>query len=157
MKKTSLFQIMLNWSDRAGNDFPAPASLFALFARGALSMSYCGHIGGWQVIHPGTGETVVPVNLLSRHGIHRILVEMVDNYTGFAPLGIVMVAMLCIGVAEKRGLVHALIRLLVLNSPKRLLTFVVVFTGVISNVASDIGYVLLIPMAGVIFIAIGRH
>ena len=157
MKKTSLFQRMLNWTERAGNALPHPATLFALFALGALVISYIGHIAGWQVIHPGTGETVVPVNLLSRHGIHRILVEMVDNYTGFAPLGIVMVAMLGIGVAEKSGLVHALIRLLVLNSPKRLLTFVVVFTGVISNVASDIGYVLLIPMAGVIFIAVGRH
>lgn len=148
---------MLNWTERAGNALPHPATLFALFALGALIVSYIGHVAGWEVIHPGTGETVVPENLLSRKGIHRILVEMVENYTGFAPLGIVMVAMLGIGIAEKSGLVHTLIRLLVLNSPKRLLTFVIVITGVISNVASDIGYVLLIPMAGVIFMAVGRH
>src|SRR6056297_979275 len=65
--------------------------------------------------------------------------------------------MLGIGIAEQSGLVHAIIRLLVLNSPKHLLTFVLVFTGVVSNVASDVGYVLLIPMAGVIFLAVGRH
>ena len=148
---------MLNWTERAGNALPHPATLFAIFALSVLVVSYIGHLLGWEVIHPGTGETVTPVNLLSREGIHRILIEMVDNYTGFAPLGIVMVAMLGIGIAEKSGLVHALIRLLVLNSPRHLLTFVLVFSGIISNVASDIGYVLLIPMAGVIFMAVGRH
>jgi aminobenzoyl-glutamate transport protein len=82
---------------------------------------------------------------------------MVDNFTGFAPLGIVLVAMLGIGIAEQSGLINAIIRMLVLNSPKHLLTFVVVFSGILSNVASDVGYVLLIPLAGVIFIAVGRH
>ncbi len=157
MKKTGLFQKLLNWTERAGNALPHPATLFALFALGALVISLVGHLLGWEVVHPGTGEIVKPVNLLSREGVHRILLEMVDNYTGFAPLGIVMVAMLGIGIAEKSGLVHTLIRLLVLNSPRRLLTFVIVFSGIISNVASDIGYVLLIPMAAVIFMAVGRH
>jgi aminobenzoyl-glutamate transport protein len=82
---------------------------------------------------------------------------MVENYTGFAPLGIVMVALLGIGIAESSGLIGALIRLLVLKSPQKLLTFVIVFSGVISNVASDLGYVLLIPMAGIIFHSVGRH
>ncbi|MGM0622136.1 MAG: AbgT family transporter, partial [Bacteroidota bacterium] len=148
---------VLNWTERFGNALPHPATLFALFALGALLISALGHFMQWEVVHPGTKEIVRPVNLLSHDGIHRILLEMVDNFTGFAPLGIVLVAMLGIGVAEQSGLVHAIIRLLVLNSPKHLLTFVLVFTGVVSNVASDVGYVLLIPMAGVIFLAVGRH
>ncbi len=156
-KKAGIFKRLLNWTERAGNALPHPATLFALFALTALVVSLAGHLLGWEVTHPATGEIVRPVNLLSREGIHRILLEMVDNYTGFAPLGIVMVAMLGIGIAEKSGLVHTIIRLLVLNSPKKLLTFVIVFSGVLSNVASDIGYVLLIPMAGVIFLAVGRH
>src|SRR5690554_1088944 len=156
-RSQGVFQRVLNWTERAGNALPHPATLFALFALGALLFSLVGHLLGWEVIHPGTKEVVRPVNLLSTEGIHRILLEMVDNYTGFAPLGIVMVAMLGIGIAEKSGLVHTIIRLLVLNSPKRLLTFVIVFTGIISNVASDIGYVLLVPLAGVIFLAVGRH
>jgi aminobenzoyl-glutamate transport protein len=82
---------------------------------------------------------------------------MVDNFTGFAPLGIVLVAMLGIGIAEQSGLIHAVIRLLVLNAPGKILTFVIVFSGIISNMASDVGYVLLIPLAGVIFLAVGRH
>jgi len=155
--KTGVLQKILNWTERAGNALPHPATLFALFALAALLLSALGHVLGWEVIHPGTKEIVRPVNLLSQHGIHRILLEMVDSFTGFAPLGIVLVAMLGIGIAEQSGLIHAVIRLLVLNAPGKLLTFVIVFTGIISNVASDVGYVLLIPLAGVIFIAVGRH
>jgi aminobenzoyl-glutamate transport protein len=155
--KTGILQRMLNWTERAGNALPHPATLFAIFALMALGFSWLGHILEWEVIHPGTKEIVRPVNLLSHDGLHRILLDMVKNFTDFAPLGIVLVAMLGIGIAEQSGLIHALIRLLVLNSPKRLLTFVVVFTGIISNMAADVGYVLLIPLAGVIFIAVGRH
>ncbi|MEA1877690.1 MAG: AbgT family transporter [Bacteroidota bacterium] len=156
-KNSGIFERMLNWTERAGNALPHPATLFALFALAVLVLSAIGFVLGWEVIHPGTKEIVRPVNLLSHDGIHRILLEMVDNFTGFAPLGIVLVAMLGIGIAEQSGLINAVIRMLVLNSPKRLLTFVLVFTGILSNVASDVGYILLIPLAGVIFVAVGRH
>jgi len=156
-KKRGVLQRILNWTERAGNALPHPATLFALFALAALLISALGHVLGWEVIHPGTKEIVRPVNLLSHDGVHRILLEMVDNFTGFAPLGIVLVAMLGIGIAEQSGLIHAIIRLLVLNAPGKLLTFVIVFAGIVSNVASDVGYVLLIPLAGVIFLAVGRH
>jgi len=155
--KEGVLQKLLNWTERVGNALPHPATLFALFALAALLLSGLGHLLGWEVIHPGTKELVRPVNLLSHDGVHRILLEMVDNFTGFAPLGIVLVAMLGIGIAEHSGLIHALIRLLVLNAPAKLLTFVVVFAGIISNMAADVGYVLLIPLAGVIFLAVGRH
>ena len=155
--KTSIFQRMLNWTEKAGNALPHPATLFALFAIGTLILSAVGHLLGWEAIHPATKEIIKPINLLSHDGIHRVLLEMVDNFTGFAPLGIVLVAMLGIGIAEQSGLINAVIRLLVLKSPKHLLTFVIVFAGILSNVASDVGYVLLIPLAGVIFIAVGRH
>jgi aminobenzoyl-glutamate transport protein len=156
-KSTGLFQRMLNWTERAGNALPHPATLFAMMAALVLLFSWLGHIWDWEAIHPGTKEIIKPVNLLSKDGIHRILLELVNNFTGFAPLGIVLVAMLGIGVAEQSGLIHALIKLLVMKSPRNLLTFVIVFTGVMSNAASDVGYVLLIPLAGVIFLAIGRH
>lgn len=156
-KESGIFKRILNWTERAGNALPHPATLFALFALSALLFSAIGHYLGWEAIHPGTKELIKPVNLLSHDGIHRILLEMVDNFTGFAPLGIVLVAMLGIGIAEQSGLINAIIRLLVLNSPKHLLTFVLVFSGILSNLASDVGYVLLIPLAGVIFYAVGRH
>ena len=150
-------QKVLDWTERAGNALPHPATIFALFALSALLLSGLGHLLKWSATHPATGEVIGVVNLLSQEGIHRILLEMVDNFTGFAPLGIVLVAMLGIGIAEQSGLIHAVIRLLVLNAPGKILTFVIVFAGIISNMASDVGYVLLIPLAGVIFLAVGRH
>ena len=156
-QKKSFIERSLNFVERAGNALPHPATLFGLFALTTLLLSAVAVWLGWSATHPATGETVLPVNLLSKDGIHRIILELVDNFTGFAPLGIVLVAMLGIGIAEQSGIISALIRLLVISSPKKILTFVLVFAGIISNVASDIGYVLLIPLAGVIFKAIGRH
>ncbi|MCP5112086.1 MAG: AbgT family transporter, partial [bacterium] len=88
---------------------------------------------------------------------HRILTAMVTNFTNFAPLGTVLVAMLGIGVMEGSGLIGAALKLLVLSAPKRLLTFAIVLAGVLSNAASEIGYVLLVPLAAVIFLGVGRH
>jgi len=155
--KTSIIARSLNFIERAGNALPHPATLFGLFALATLLLSAMAVWFGWTAVHPATGEIIHPVNLLSKDGIHKVILELVNNFTGFAPLGIVLVAMLGIGIAEQSGIISALIRLLVLSSPKKILTFVLVFAGIISNVASDIGYVLLIPLAGVIFKAIGRH
>lgn len=147
----------LNFVERVGNALPHPATLFALMAGSVLLFSLVAHLTGWTAVHPVTNETVEPINLLSKEGIHRVILEMVENFTSFAPLGIVLVAMLGIGMAEGSGLISALIRKLVLSAPKRLLTFILVFSGILSNFASDIGYVLLIPLAGVIFLSVGRH
>ena len=156
-KKDSLFQRFLSYTEKAGNALPHPATIFASFAIITLVVSYIAASLGWFAVHPTTQEIIRPVNLLTVEGLHRIILEMVHNYTSFAPLGIVLVAMLGIGVAEGSGLISALIRMLVLSSPQKLLTFILVFSGVISNTASDVGYVLLIPLGGIIFIAVGRH
>ena len=156
-KKISLFTKMLNYTEWVGNALPHPATLFIIFAVGALVLSWIASIAGWSAVHPGTGEVITPVNLLSKDGIHRIILEMVSNFTGFAPLGVVLVAVLGLGVAESSGLIDSVIRLLVIKSPRKILTFVLVFAGILSNVAADVGYVLLIPLAGTIFLAIGRH
>jgi aminobenzoyl-glutamate transport protein len=110
-----------------------------------------------EVVHPGTGETIKPVNLLSVEGLHRILTNLVVNFTSFAPLGTVLVSLLGIGIAEGSGFIGAALRLLVLSAPRRLLTFVIVFAGILSNTASEVGYVLLVPLAAVIFQSAGRH
>jgi aminobenzoyl-glutamate transport protein len=157
-KKAGFTSRMLYWVERGGNALPHPATLFGAFAFLILVLSWIGgYIFDWTATHPATGETIHAVNLLSREGFHRILLEMVDNYTGFAPLGIVMVALLGIGIAESSGLVSAAIRLLILKSPGKIITFVIVFAGIASNTASDLGYVLIIPMGGMIFHSVGRH
>jgi len=157
MAKKSALNQFLSIIERGGNALPHPASLFAILALMALFFSWLGGVFGWSVLHPTTKELIVVENLLSKEGFHRIMLEMVKNYTSFAPLGIVMVALLGVGIAESSGLISAVIRLLVLRSPRKLLTFVLVFTGILSNMASDLGYVLIIPMAGIIFHAVGRH
>jgi aminobenzoyl-glutamate transport protein len=162
MKKNN--KIFQNWTTKflniievGGNTLPHPATLFAGFAVLVVILSGVASYFKLQVAHPATGELIQVVNLFSVSGLHRILEEMVENFTGFAPLGTVLVAMLGIGVAEGSGLIGAVLRLLVLTAPKKLLTFVIVFAGILSNTASEVGYVLLVPLAGIIFLAVGRH
>ena len=147
----------LNRIERVGNALPHPALLFAIFAITVLFASWITSLFGLSVQHPGTGETINVVNLFSTKGIHMILTKMVTNFTSFAPLGIVIVAMLGIGLAERSGLIGAIIRKLVLAAPPKLLTFVLVFAGILSNMASSVGYVLLVPLGAIIFIAAKRH
>ncbi|MFW5738848.1 MAG: AbgT family transporter [Myxococcota bacterium] len=155
--KQNLLQRSLGAVERLGNALPHPGTLFAVMALLVLVASAITARFDLSVVHPGTGETIRPVNLLTVEGFHRILTEMVDNFTGFAPLGTVLVAMLGIGIAEGSGLIGAALRLLVMSAPRRLLTFVLVFAGVLSNTASEVGYVLIVPLAASIFLAAGRH
>jgi aminobenzoyl-glutamate transport protein len=157
VKKRTFISIFLNTVERVGNALPHPATLFGLFALIVLILSAIFAAIGSSAVHPVTGETFEAVNLLSRDGLHLILTKTVKNFTNFAPLGIVLVAMLGIGLAEHSGLIGVLIRGLVLYSPPKILTFIIVLAGIVSNLASSVGYVLLVPLAGTIFMAIGRH
>jgi aminobenzoyl-glutamate transport protein len=143
--------------ERAGNALPHPATLFMLAALGVVVLSAVVAALGISVTHPGTGKTITPVSLLTVEGLHRMITSLVSNFTGFAPLGTVLVAMLGIGVAEGSGLIGAALKRLVLAAPRRLLTFTIVFAGVMSNTGGEVGYVLLLPMAATIFLAVGRH
>ncbi len=147
----------LKMVERGGNALPHPATLFAIMA---VLVIVASAVASWldvAVVHPGTGETITVVNLVSISGLHRIITSMVTNFTGFAPLGTVLVAMLGIAVAEGSGLIGAALRLVVLAAPARLLTFAIVFAGVMSNTGGEVGYVLLVPLAALIFRAVGRH
>ena len=143
--------------EKGGNALPHPALLFGIFALSVLVLSAVGAFLGWNGIHPATGEQVDVVNLMSRQGLHRIVLEMVGNYTSFAPLGIVMVAMLGLGIAENSGMIKSAINAMLVKTPPNFITLMVVFTAVISKVAGDLGYLLVIPLAGVIFHSVGRN
>lgn len=155
--KRRLTDRFLDVIERVGNALPDPTTLFALSALAVVVLSGIAAQFDLSVAHPTTGEVIEPVSLLSVDGLHRILTGLVTNFTGFAPLGTVLVALIGIGVAEVSGLIGAVMRLLVLKSPRALLTPVVVFCGVLSNAASEVGYVLLVPLAALIFKAAGRH
>ena len=142
--------------EKIGNALPNPALLFGILALTVLVLSALGALLGWYGEHEAIGRIEV-YNLLSREGMHRIILETVTNYTSFAPLGIVMVALLGIGVTESSGLLKAAINGMLVKAPAKAVTFIVIFAGLLSNVASDLGYVLIIPLAGVIFHSLGRH
>lgn len=153
-----------NWTDKflfivekGGNALPDPATLFAIFAVLVMLVSWLVYSLNVEMLHPGTGEMVGVKSLISKDGLAFMLTKMVTNFTGFAPLGTVLVALLGIGIAEGSGLIGTVLRMIVLGSPKKLLTVVIVFAGVISNTASEVGYVLLVPLAAIIFLAAGRH
>ena len=155
--RRSLVTRFLSVVEGVGNALPNPATLFALFALSLIGLSWVFARLGATAVNPKDGSLVEPINLLSREGLHWILEHTITNFTGFAPLGTVLVAMLGIGVAEKSGLIGTALRQLVHSAPRRLLTFVIVFAGVMSNMASDVGYVLLVPMGALIFMSVGRH
>lgn len=157
LKKRSWTDRFLAVIEKGGNALPDPATLFFLFALGIMVISAIINALGASFIHPGTGEGVEVRSLLSKEGIAYVLTSLVTNFTGFAPLGTVLVALLGIGIAEASGLIGTGLRLIVLSSPKKLLTVVIVFAGVLSNTASEVGYVLLVPLSAVIFQAAGRH
>jgi len=157
VKPAGFINKLLYYVEKTGNALPHPATLFAIFAALIIVISFITAQFDISVTHPGTGEIVRPFNLVSVEGLHMILTEMVTNFTGFAPLGVVLVALLGIGIAEGSGLIGTALRLMVLSSPKKILTFVIVFAGVISNTASEVGYVVLVPLSAVIFLAVGRH
>ncbi len=148
---------MLNVIERVGNKLPHPGALFAYFALGIIFLSWLVSMFNVTTVHPGTGETIEAVNLLSKTGLHMIMTGMVTNFTSFAPLGTVLVALLGIGIAESSGLMSTGLRLLVISAPRQLLTFAIVFAGILSNTASEVGYVVLVPLGGMIFLAVGRN
>lgn len=153
----NLISGLLGGIERVGNKLPHPGALFAYFAIGIIILSGIVSFFNVSAVHPGTGNTVEAFNLLTREGLHMIMKNMVTNFTSFAPLGTVLVALLGIGIAESSGLMSTGLRLLVLSAPKRFLTFAIVFAGILSNTASEVGYVVLVPLGGMIFLAIGRN
>lgn len=155
--KRSFFYRVLDAIEIVGNKLPHPATLFALLAILVALLSGLLDVFHVSAKHPGTGEEIKAVSLINGDGLRRIVTNLVKNFTGFAPLGTVLVALLGIGIAEASGLINALLRALVLSAPKKLITMVVVFAGIMSNAASEAGYVILIPLAAVIFQAFGRH
>ncbi len=153
----------LNFIEKMGNKLPDPVTLFFILSILTVLISYIlGRIGvgvEYEIIKDGVEETVAvsAVNLLTKESMASFLKSMIGNFTSFAPLGVALVSMLGIGVAEGTGLIDALIKKLVLITPKRLITFVVVLLGVLSNVASDAGYVVLVPIGAMIFKSFGMN
>jgi len=164
-KKVSFVDKFLNVIEKGGNALPHPATLFGILALLMIVISGIGAALGWSVEFEGINRKTMQMenmviqtkSLMSAEGINYIFTSMVKNFTGFAPLGTVLVAIIGIGVCERSGLMAILLKKTALSTPKKMVTVMVVFLGIMSNVASDAGYVVLPPLAALIFLSFGRH
>ncbi|BDM62812.1 aminobenzoyl-glutamate transporter [Shewanella sp. NFH-SH190041] len=165
LSRKGWFVKFLNIVERLGNLLPHPITLFALFCLAVILISGVAGYFDLAVVDPrpegASGRSpdglIHVVSLMSGEGLRMIVSNLVTNFTGFAPLGTVLVALLGVGIAERSGMLSAAMRLMVIGASRRLVTLVIVFAGIVSNTASELGYVVLIPMAAMIFHSLGRH
>ncbi len=155
--KPSGMDRFLNFIERAGNKIPDPAILFfwALVITWVAS-ALLSNVS-FDLINPRTGDALVVNNLLTGEALASFLAGMVKTFTGFAPLGIVLVAMLGVGVADSSGFITTGLKKMLNFTPAKLLTPMLILVAIVSHTAADAGYVLVIPLGGIIFHAAGRH
>ncbi|MFO0896752.1 MAG: AbgT family transporter [Pirellulales bacterium] len=158
-------QRFLDLVETVGNKVPHPAVIFMILIGLVIVLSHALFLAGasvsYQVIDPVTheaaNESSAAKSLLTGEGLRFMYTSLIPNFMGFTAVGLMIVAMVGAGVAEASGLVTALIRKLVSVSPPKALTYILVFVGILSSVAADAGYLVLIPLAGTAFISVGRH
>ncbi|RZV31577.1 MAG: hypothetical protein EX262_08765 [Sphingomonadaceae bacterium] len=155
---------ILGWVERTGNKLPDPVFIFFYLIIALVIVSIIAAMTGVSALHPtaidestGAALRIDAVSLLSPDNIQRLWVEMPKTFTHFHPLGYVLVVMLGAGVAERSGFFAAGMSKAVKSAPTALLTPVVALVAMIGNHAADAGYVVLIPLAGILFAAAGRH
>ncbi|MGA8053574.1 MAG: AbgT family transporter [Burkholderiales bacterium] len=158
-------QKVLDVVERVGNKVPHPVVIFLILIALVIVLSHVFYLLGvaitYQVINPETHKldsvTTAARSLLTADGIRFMFTGVIQNFMNFQAVGVIIVAMVGVGVAEEAGLVKALIRKLVIISPAWALAWILTFIGIISSIAADAGYLVLIPLAGAAFISVGRH
>lgn len=155
--KISFFDRFLNAIERAGNKLPEPTVLFIALAVIVIVLSGILSLFHISVVHPGTGETIEIVNLMSKYGIRMLWSKAVTNFSGFAPLGMVLVTVIGSAAAEKSGFLIALMKQIMSGAKPALVTFLVILVGINANLAGDAGFIILPGLAAVVFLGIGRH
>jgi len=163
--ETTFMQRVLNGVERVGNKVPHPVVIFVLLILLVILVSHLLYLMGtavtYEFINAETHEletgTAAVQSLLTADGIRFMYAGMVQNFMSFTAVGVIIVAMLGVGVAEAAGLIKALIRKLVMVAPASLLTYILVFIGIMSSIAADAGYLVLIPLAAAAFHSVGRN
>jgi aminobenzoyl-glutamate transport protein len=163
-EKTGL-EKFLDVVERVGNKVPHPVVIFVLLIGLVILLSHVFYLMGasvtYQSINTATHKpeevTTAVRSLLSWDGIRFMYAGVVQNFMNFTAVGVIIVAMLGVGVAESAGLIKAMIRKLVMVAPAQALTYILVFIGVMSSIAADAGYLVLIPLAAAAYVSVGRH
>lgn len=155
--KKKIIERFLDGVEKAGNKLPDPVTLFVIMAFLILGLSWIMAKFNVSAVKPGTDERIAVINLLNQEGLIRILGEMQSNFTSFPPLGMVIVSMLGIGLAEQTGLIAALMKKSVMSAPQKMIIPFLILTGLVGNVAADAAFIVLPPIAALIFMSIGRN
>jgi len=158
-------QRLLDTVERVGNRVPHPVIIFVILMLIVIVLSHLFYLFGvgvtYQRINPETDQletlTAEARSLLTVDGIRFMFTSVVSNFMSFNAVGVIIVAMVGVGVAEAKGLIKALIRKLVIVAPRAALGYIMVFVGIVSSIAADAGYLVLIPLAAAAFISVGRH
>ena len=149
--KKSLTMRFLDGVERVCKKLPPPAILFCLLFLITAVVAWLCTIGNVSVVNPANGKAVVAQNLFSEKGLEWLLTNLTKNFTGYAPMGLVMCMTLTIGLCDESGLLMALIQKYLRNVPPSLMAYVVGFIGVMGNIASNTAYVVVPPLAAVAF------
>ncbi|WP_163988068.1 AbgT family transporter [Pyxidicoccus caerfyrddinensis] len=163
-KKKGMARV-LDTVERVGNKVPHPAIIFVVLIGVVMVLSHVFYLMGasvtYETINPETHAveqtTTVAQSLLTGEGLRFMFAGVVQNFMNFNAVGVIIVAMLGVGVADSAGLVGALIRKLVAVAPRKALTYILVFVGILSSIAADAGYLVLIPLAAAAYLTVGRH
>lgn len=156
-KKKTMIERFLDGVEKAGNKLPDPVTLFVIMAFIVLGASWILSKFNVSAVKPGTNEKIAVVNLLNQEGLIKIINEMLTNFTSFPPLGMVIVTMLGIGLAEQTGLIAALMKKSVMSAPQKLIIPFLILTGLVGNLAADAAFIVLPPIAALIFMSIGKN
>jgi len=155
--KKSKVSRFLNSIERVGNKLPDPFMLFITLAGLTIILSWIISFFEVTFIQPGENEITSIKSLASAEGFQYMLTSMIDNFVGFKPLGIVLTIMLGIGLANKVGLLETFIKNTILKAPRSLVTYAVIFTGILGNLAADAAFIIVPPLAAMVFYNVGRH
>ncbi|OMF60813.1 aminobenzoyl-glutamate transporter [Paenibacillus sp. FSL R5-0490] len=155
--KKTFFDRMLDSIEYAGNKLPDPIVLFFILCGIILGASFIAGLFKLSATHPVTGETVVANNLLDGAGLVDIITGMVKNFSEFPPLGMVLVMMIGVGLAEQSGFFDALMKRSVVATPKKIIIPSIILIAIVGNVAADATQVVLPPIAAAVLMAFGFH
>lgn len=143
--------------ERLGNALPDPVAIFVAIILALMLVSALAQAQGWSVVNPVTGEVLKAKSLFSEELMRQLLTEVPKTYTGFTPLGFALTIMLGAGVAEHSGLLPALLRRMMQGIPGRLLIPATILLGMLTIHAFDFGYIVFVPLAGLMFATVGRN
>ena len=154
--KKGLLDRILDAIERVGNKLPDPITMFLGLAVIVVLISWLCSTLGVHAVNPATQEDVQIVNLFSVYGIQYLWTNVITNFSGFAPLGMVLVAVIGSSVAEKSGFLVCLMERFLGGAKGWVVTMVVIFLGINLNIAGDAGFIILPPLAAILYMSIGR-